>query len=151
GLSPKENRDVPPLDYALVTAMKARFPDLWIGINGGITTLDQAKALLAEGLDEVMIGRAAYQTPADILLEADPQLFGTPAPFGSRADVVRAMLPTIEAHLRTGGRLNQITRHMLGLFAGQPGARRWRQILSQEAHLLSAGAHTVERALAAVD
>ncbi len=151
GLSPKENRDVPPLDYDLVLAMKAAFPDLWIGINGGIASLEDAKLLLARGIDEVMIGRAAYQTPADILLHADEVLFGDAPSSQSRSDVVRAMLPYIEKHLIQGGRLNQITRHMIGLFAGLPGARQWRRILSEGAHLDGAGPELVQQALNAVE
>lgn len=151
GLSPKENRDVPPLEYDLVLAMKAQFPDLWIGINGGIASLSDAKALLARGIDEVMIGRAAYQTPADILLHADEVLFGDTPTTKTRVDFVRAMLPYIEAHLSSGGRLNQITRHMIGLFAGLPGARQWRRTLSEGAHLDGAGPSLVEQALGAVE
>ncbi|MFN3171598.1 MAG: tRNA dihydrouridine(20/20a) synthase DusA [Hyphomicrobiales bacterium] len=151
GLSPKQNRDVPPLDYDLVLTMKARFPDLWMGINGGVATLQDAKALLDQGMDEVMIGRAAYQTPADILLDADEVLFGDPPATQSRGDVVRAMLPYIEIHLTKGGRLNQITRHMIGLFAGLPGARQWRRILSEGAHLDGAGPDLVLQALSAVE
>lgn len=151
GLSPKENRDVPPLDYDLVLAMKAACPDLWIGINGGIASLDEAKLLLARGIDEVMIGRAAYQTPADILLHADGVLFGDAPSSQSRGDVVRAMLPYIENHLVQGGRLNQITRHMIGLFAGLPGARQWRRVLSEGAHLDGAGPELVQQALNAVE
>lgn len=151
GLSPKENRDVPPLDYNLVLDVKRANPDLWTGINGGIARLDEAKALLKRGMDEVMIGRAAYQTPGDILLRADAELFGDLPASCSCADVVRAMLPYIEAHLTSGGRLNQITRHMIGLFAGLPGARQWRRILSEGAHLDGAGPDLVLQALAAVD
>lgn len=151
GLSPKENRDVPPLDYELVLAMKAQFPDLWIGINGGIANLSDAKDLLDQGMDEVMIGRAAYQTPADILLNADDVLFGDAPTTNSRADIVRSMLPYIENHLASGGRLNQITRHMIGMFAGLPGARQWRRILSEGAHLDGAGVALVEQALSAVE
>lgn len=150
GLSPKENRDVPPLDYDLVLAMKSQFPDLWIGINGGIACLSDAKKLLDRGINEVMIGRAAYQTPADILLHADEVLFGDVPTSKSRADIVRAMLPYIEAHLASGGRLNQITRHMIGLFAELPGARQWRRTLSEGAHLDGAGPSLVEQALGAV-
>lgn len=151
GLSPKENRDVPPLDYDLVCAMKAQFPGLWIGINGGISSLCEAKALLARGVDEVMIGRAAYQRPADILLHADNELFADAATTRSRAEIVHAMLPYMDSHLASGGRLNQITRHMIGLFAGLPGARQWRRILSEGAHLDGAGPELVEQALSAVD
>jgi tRNA-dihydrouridine synthase A len=151
GLSPKENRDVPPLDYDLVLAMKAQFPDLWMGINGGISNLQDAKTLLDQGMDEVMIGRAAYQTPGDILLDADEVLFGGPSASQSRGDIVRAMLPYIENHLAGGGRLNQVTRHMIGLFAGLPGARQWRRILSEGAHLEGAGPDLVLQALSAVE
>jgi tRNA-dihydrouridine synthase A len=151
GLSPKENRDVPPLDYDLVLAMKAQFPDLWMGINGGIANLQDAKTLLDQGMDEVMIGRAAYQTPGDILLDADEVLFGGPSASQSRGDIVRAMLPYIENHLAGGGRLNQVTRHMIGLFAGLPGARQWRRILSEGAHLEGAGPDLVLQALSAVE
>jgi tRNA-dihydrouridine synthase A len=151
GLSPKENRDVPPLDYDLVLAVKRANPSLWIGINGGISTLDDAKTLLDGGMDEVMIGRAAYQTPADILLNADEVLFGEAPNALTRADVVRAMLPYMDNHLANGGRLNQITRHMIGLFAGLPGARQWRRILSEGAHLDGAGPELVLRALEPVE
>lgn len=149
GLSPKENRDIPPLDYALVKRMKADYPHLHISINGGIATLDHAVELLDAGLDGVMIGRAAYHQPADILCEADARIFGgTSGPTAEEA--VRLMLPYIEAHLTNGGRLNQITRHLLGAFAGRSGARGWRRILSQEAHKDGAGPETVLKALASV-
>ncbi len=150
GLSPKENRDIPPLDYALVHQMKAEFPDLHISINGGIATLADAKAHLDQGLDGVMIGRAAYHQPADILCAADPEIFGT-GTVTDPAAAVLAMLPYIEDHLSAGGRLNQVTRHMLGLFAGRPGARAWRRKLSEEAHRDSAGPQLVEEALKLLD
>ncbi|MEJ6394588.1 tRNA dihydrouridine(20/20a) synthase DusA [Gymnodinialimonas sp. 2305UL16-5] len=150
GLSPKQNRDVPPLNYPLVHRVKARFPELHLSINGGITTLEAALAQLEAGLDGVMIGRAAYYMPADILLSADERIFGAVAIQRGAEDVARAMLPYIEAHLSTGGRLNQITRHMLGLFAGRPGARHWKRVLSEEAHRDGAGPEVVERALSGV-
>ncbi|CUJ89718.1 putative tRNA-dihydrouridine synthase [Ruegeria denitrificans] len=146
GLSPKENRDIPPLDYDLVHRMKAAFPDLHISINGGITSLDQARTHLEAGLDGVMIGRAAYHQPADILAEADPLIYGT----GQTADpieVVHKMVPYIEAHLAEGGRLHQISRHMLGLFAGRPGARAWRRALSEGAVHEGAGPEVMLQAL----
>lgn len=149
GLSPKENRDIPPLDYDLVHRMKARFPDLHISINGGITSLDEARAHLDAGLDGVMIGRAAYHQPADILCGADPMIFGTGAA-SDPVEAVRAMLPYIEAHLASGGRLHQITRHMLGAFAGRPGARSWRRMLSEGAVHKGAGPELVEAALAQI-
>ena len=127
GLSPKQNREIPPLDHALVLLMKAEFPNLTLTLNGGVTTLDQAKSLLDQGLDGVMLGRAAYHDPA-ILLDVD-QLWGD-APGLDAYQTVHAMRPYIAAHLANGGRLHQITRHMLGLFNGQAGARQWRRILS---------------------
>ncbi len=129
GLSPKENREIPPLDYALVLRMKAAYPHLTICLNGGITSLDQARTLLDQGLDGVMIGRAAYHDPAGVLIGADA-LWGdgfAPDAFA----VADAMRPYIANHLAQGGRLHQITRHMLGLFQGRSGARGWRRVLSE--------------------
>jgi len=151
GLSPKENRDIPPLDYDLVQRMKGLFPNLHISINGGICNLDQAVGLLDAGLDGVMVGRAAYHQPADILCAADRRIFGTKGPDSTAEGAVRAMLPYIEGHLSSGGRLNQITRHMLGLFAGRPGARGWRRALSEGATQPGAGPELVERALTDIE
>jgi tRNA-dihydrouridine synthase A len=148
GLSPKENREIPPLDYALVLQMKARFPDLTLSLNGGVTTLAQAQGLLDQGLDGVMIGRAAYHDPGNALIGADALWGGDHAP--ARVDVVRAMRPYIAAHLATGGRLHQVTRHMLGLFHGLPGAKGWRQVLSTEVSAPGAGLDVLDRALARV-
>ncbi|HEY9037648.1 MAG TPA: tRNA dihydrouridine(20/20a) synthase DusA [Roseovarius sp.] len=148
GLSPKENRDIPPLDYALVHRMKAEFPDLHLSVNGGVASLEQARGFLDAGLDGVMIGRAAYHQPADILCAADRVIFGAATPDTTAEDAVQLMLPYIEAHLAAGGRLNQITRHMLGLFAGRPGARTWRRMLSEGAHRPGAGPELIEAALA---
>jgi tRNA-dihydrouridine synthase A len=150
GLSPKENRDIPPLDYDLVMRMKGYFPNLHISINGGVETLDQALDLLDAGLDGVMIGRAAYHQPADILAQADRRVFGHGSD-RTAEEAVAAMLPYIEAHLATGGRLHQITRHMLGLFAGRPGARAWRRTLSEGATQPGAGPELVEAALAGIE
>ena len=150
GLSPKENRDVPPLDYDLVQRMKGLFPNLHISINGGVGTLDQAVALLESGLDGVMIGRAAYHQPADILSAADRRVFGSSEPDISAEQVVHKMLPYIEAHVLAGGRLHQVSRHMLGLFAGRPGARAWRRMLSEGATAPEAGPALVEAALAQI-
>ncbi len=149
GLSPKENRDIPPLDYDLVHQMKRDFPHLHISLNGGIATLQQARAALDAGLDGVMIGRAAYHTPCDLLLEADQVIFDRP---GARTaeEVVAAMRPYIAAHLAEGGRLHNVTRHMLGLFAGRPGARGWRRTLSEGAHGAGAGLEVLDQALAAI-
>ncbi|NGM46800.1 tRNA dihydrouridine(20/20a) synthase DusA [Rhodobacter sp. SGA-6-6] len=148
GLSPKENREIPPLDHPLVLRMKREFPELTICLNGGVTSLEQARDLLAQGLDGVMIGRAAYHDPGHVLIGADGLWGMDHAP--AREEVVRAMLPYIEAHLAGGGRLHQVTRHMLGLFHGLPGARGWRQVLSAEAGRGGAGVEVVERALARV-
>ncbi len=150
GLSPKENREVPPLDYDLVLAMKAQFPALHISVNGGVGTLDQALDLLGQGLDGVMIGRAAYHMPADILGSADVAVFGTGGPRLAE-NAVHDMLPYIEAHLGRGGKLNQVTRHMLGLFAGRPGARGWRRVLSEGAHRPGAGPELVLAALERIE
>jgi tRNA-dihydrouridine synthase A len=148
GLSPKENREVPPLDYPLVLSMKRAFPRLTICINGGITSLDQARGFLDQGLDGVMIGRAAYHDPAMTLIGADA-LWGD-GPGRDAWDVVDAMRPYIARHLETGGRLHQITRHMLGLFTGRPGARGWRRVLSEGASRPGADLHLIDRALAEV-
>ncbi len=148
GLSPKQNRDVPPLDYPLVYAMKAAFPALEICINGGIATLDEAETHLKH-VDGVMVGRAAYHDPFSILADADARLFGGP-PARPEGVIITLMCDYIEAELAKGARLNQITRHMLGAFAGRPGARRWRRVLSEGAHLDGAGPDLVMQAYAAV-
>jgi tRNA-dihydrouridine synthase A len=145
GLSPKENREIPPLDHDLVIRMKRRFPELTISINGGITTLDQARALLDAGLDGVMIGRAAYHDPASVLIGADALWGDDYAP--DAVAVANAMRPYIAEHLASGGRLHQITRHMLGLFHGQPGARGWRRVLSERASRDGAGLEVLDLAL----
>ena len=149
GLSPKENREIPPLDHALVVRMKAAFPELAIVVNGGLTGLEQAAAFLALGLDGAMIGRAAYQAPA-LLGAADRVIFGAAGPDVTAEAAVRAMLPYIEAERRRGTGLHAITRHMLGAFQGRPGARAWRRLLSENAHRPGAGPELVERALAEV-
>lgn len=150
GLSPKQNRDIPPLNYPLAREMKRRRPDLNIAVNGGITSLDQARAFLADGFDGVMIGRAAYHDPAAILLHAEQEIYGEAPHSNSAEDVVRRMLPYIETRMSAGDRLNQITRHMLTLFQGRPGAKRWRRYLSENAHLPGAGPEVVETALLAM-
>lgn len=150
GLSPKENRDIPPLDYPLVHLMKEYFPNLHISVNGGITSLDQAEAFLDGGLDGVMVGRAAYHSPADLLCAADRRIFGAGLD-STPEQAVRDMLPYIEAHLVKGGRLNQITRHMLGLFAGRPGARGWRRSLSEGVSKPGAGPELVVQALEEIE
>ncbi|WP_245902474.1 tRNA dihydrouridine(20/20a) synthase DusA [Pararhodobacter marinus] len=131
GLSPKENREVPPLDYELVARMLAAYPDLSISVNGGIATLEQAQALLARGFDGVMIGRAAYHQPADILGAADAAIWGDERAPADPVEVAQKAEAIIANHLERGGRLIGATRHLLGLFAGQPGARAWRRALSE--------------------
>ena len=149
GLSPKENRTVPPLDYDLVRRLKAERPALEIILNGGLETLDQAMAE-SGSLDGMMIGRAAYHTPW-ILAEADSRLFGDADPVASRVEAVEAYRPYLARQLEAGTRLHDMTRHMLGLFAGQPGARLWRRILSEKAPKRGAGLEVVDEALAAVE
>ncbi len=149
GLSPKQNRDVPPLDYPLVYAMKQQFPGLHLSLNGGVTSLNEAQVHLDAGMDGVMIGRAAYHNPADILLAADARIFGGGAQKTAH-QIAREMLPYIERHLSSGGRLHDITRHMFGLFAGRPGARAWRRALSEGATKPGAGRDLVREALSHV-
>jgi tRNA-dihydrouridine synthase A len=144
GLSPKENREVPPLDYARVYRLKREFPQLTVVINGGITTVAQVRAHLAE-VDGVMLGRAAYHDPW-LLAELEHALWNVPLP--ARADVLHRMRPYIEAELARGTRLKHIARHLLGLFQGQPGARGFRRALSEGAHLDAAGWPLLEQALA---
>lgn len=131
GLSPRENREIPPLDYPLVHRMKQDFPDLHLSLNGGVASLDEVRDHLRV-MDGVMVGRAAYHQPWDILGAADRLWEDTP-PYASGVEVAQAMRPYILDHLATGGRLHQITRHMLGLFHGQPGARGWKRTLSEGA------------------
>lgn len=145
GLSPKENREVPPLDYDRVYRLKASRPDLTIIVNGGIGSLDEAEAHLAH-VDGVMLGRAAYQTPY-LLAEVDSRMFGEAREAPSRSEVGRAMLAYVEVHLASGGRLNNITRHMLGLYHGRPRARVFRRHLSEHGVGASAGVRVLEEAL----
>jgi tRNA-dihydrouridine synthase A len=148
GLSPRENRDVPPLDYARVYRLKAAHPGLCIVLNGGIADLDQAAAHLTR-VDGVMMGRAAYQEPWR-LLAVDPALFGEGASFPSPKAAAEALIPYIERELARGTRLNAITRHVLGLFRGVPGARAFRRHLATEAVKPGATAATFRAALALV-
>jgi tRNA-dihydrouridine synthase A len=137
GLSPKENREVPPLRYELVHRVKADFPELEVIVNGGIRTLEQARAQLA-AVDGVMIGRAAYQDPY-ALAEWERALFDVAEPAPCRFGIVERLLPYVERELAEGTRLHAITRHVLGLFNGLPGARAWRRHLSEAAHHPGAG------------
>jgi tRNA-dihydrouridine synthase A len=131
GLSPKENREVPPLDYALVHELKPAFPNLFIGINGGIQTLDQAADQLHH-VDGVMLGRAAYQD-CGLLLDVDQRIYGDVAPRRPVEDVLEVMASYVDAHSERGGKPAHVIRHMISLFNGAPGARRFRQILTVEA------------------
>ena len=146
GLSPKQNRDVPPLDYELVHEIKKERPELEIILNGGLQTFNQAVHEINKGLDGAMIGRTAYHNPMEILANAD-SLFETNTNKKSVNKIIDEMLPYIQNHLDTGGRLNQITRHMLGLFSGQSGAKIWKRTLSDEAHKKDAGVEVVQNAL----
>ncbi|PDT00928.1 tRNA dihydrouridine(20/20a) synthase DusA [Rhizobium chutanense] len=149
GLSPKENREIPPLDYEIVYRMKQRWPDVFIGINGGIRTLDEAAAHL-DYVDGVMLGRAAYQNAA-ILAEVDQRFFGAPAAESDWDALRDRMMAYAERHIAAGGRLQHVARHMVGLFTGLPGARRYRQILSTDAAKSGAGPEVLAAAFAAVD
>jgi tRNA-dihydrouridine synthase A len=147
GLSPKENREIPPLDYGRVYRLKARLPGVFVGVNGGIRDLDEARAHLAH-VDGAMLGRTAYRTPA-LLAGADVLLGGSPKPAELTAAAER-MIPYAERRLAAGARLAPLVKPMLGLFQNCPGARRWRQILSVEGSRPDAGADVIPRAIAAV-
>ena len=146
GLTPKQNREIPPLRYEVAARVKADFPDLEIVLNGGIASLDEAEAHLAT-FDGAMIGRAAYRTPWS-LAEADTRLFGAPAPCETRREAALAMVPYIERELTAGVPLHRILRHMTGLFHGAPGGRAWRRTLSENAHKPGAGPDVLLAALA---
>ena len=148
GLSPKDNRTVPPLDYPLVYALKAAHARLPIAINGGIVSLAAANAHL-DRVDGVMIGRAAYQNP-ELLLNVDPWIFAAPAPFADAFAALEAYEPYVARELEKGVRLADMTRHLIGLFAGRPGARAYRQRLSTLAVRPGAGLATLSEAVAAV-
>ncbi len=148
GLSPKENREIPPLRYEVVRQLKADFPHLTLVLNGGVKSLGEARAHL-EWADGVMIGREAYQNPYMLAL-ADPLLFGEERPVPTRRQVVEALLPYAEELLSRGVHLSRLTRHILGLFAGQPGARGWRRVLSERACRAGAGTDVIREALAQV-
>ncbi|MEZ8068594.1 tRNA dihydrouridine(20/20a) synthase DusA [Vibrio sp. FF145] len=148
GLSPKENREIPPLDYDRAYQIKKDFSDLVIAVNGGITTLEQTKEHL-QHLDGVMIGREAYHSPF-ILAEVDQQIFGLDTPIKKRSQVVEEMYPYIERQLSNGASLGHISRHMLGLFQSMPGARQWRRYISENAHKKGAGIEVIQTALAKI-
>lgn len=142
GLSPKENREVPPLDYERVYRLKREFPELVVVINGGITTVAEVRAHLAQ-LDGVMLGRAAYHDPY-LLAQIEHQLHGAPLP--TRESVLQHLRPYVEAELARGTALKHISRHLLGLYQGEPGARAFRRTISEGAHLPGAGWDLLERA-----
>jgi tRNA-dihydrouridine synthase A len=145
GLSPKQNREIPPLDYARVYRLKVSRPDLTIVINGGIPDLDAAEAHLAH-VDGVMLGRAAYQTPY-ILSDVDRRFFGASSPAPSRVEVIERLVPYVASHVATGGRVNNVARHILGLYHGQPRARAYRRHLSENAVKDGANAGVILEAL----
>jgi len=145
GLSPRENREVPPLRYDVVARLKADFPALPIAINGGILTLDAAAGFLNH-LDGVMIGRAAYENPW-MLAQADRLIYGDATPVPTRHAVLERFLPYVERQLQTGVPLGAMSRHLLGLFQGQPGARAWRRHISEHAHRPGAGPEVLTAAL----
>jgi tRNA-dihydrouridine synthase A len=149
GLSPKENRDIPPLDYDRVYRLKASMPDKPVIINGGIGSLDEAKHHLLH-VDGVMLGRAAYQEPWR-LLGVDSELFGEAAPYATMKDVFEAMMPYIERELASGARLHAVTRHFVGAFHGVPGARAFRRHLSEHGVRAGAGVDVLRAAIAMVD
>lgn len=148
GLSPKENREVPPLRYGIVHELKRSFPDLTIVINGGITTLDACVDHLRH-VDGVMLGRAAYYDPW-LLAGVDPALFGVDAPVTSREQTIERLFPYIEEQLADGVSLTAITRHLIPIYLGQPGARRWRRAMSEDARGRAAGVSVLRDALAQI-
>ena len=149
GLSPKENRDIPPLNYERVYRLKQRLPNVFVGINGGIKTLDEAVMQLESGVDGVMLGRAAYHDPSQ-LADVDRRIFGASSVQTDWAGIIDAMAEYAARHIEGGGRLVHITRHMTGLFHGLAGARRWRQILSTDTTQRDAGPEVIQRAFAEV-
>jgi tRNA-dihydrouridine synthase A len=148
GLSPKENRDIPPLDYDRVYRLKQEYPNFFIGINGGIEDLIQAVEHLKH-VDGVMLGRAAYHNP-DLLMDVDQAIHGADRAATTVDDILKAMIAYTERHIAGGGRANHVTRHMVGMFHGLPGARRWRQVLSTEACRPGAGGQVIRLAFEAM-
>ncbi len=148
GLSPKENREVPPLNYAWVYRLKRDFPQLTIVINGGIESLDECEAHLDQ-VDGVMLGRSIYHHPW-LLATVDERFFSASPGTRNREDVIDQLIPYVERELAKGVRLNQITRHLLGLYQQVPGARRFRRLLSEQAHKPEAGIETLRAAVAEV-
>ena len=151
GLSPKENRDIPPLKYDFVHRLKRDFPELEIIINGGIRDIKTAQDHLSMGLDGVMVGRSAYNTPYDMLSTIDRDLFGNTTPILSRKEVLQSYLPYIEHQLSEGIYLGNIMKHTMGIFHGQSGGKQYRRILSENMHKKGAGISLVEDALTVVE
>jgi tRNA-dihydrouridine synthase A len=149
GLSPKENREIPPLDYGRVYRLKAAHPELEIILNGGIASLGEAETHLRH-VDGVALGRAAYQNPY-LLAEVDSRLFGDACTPRSRREVLERLIPYAEEHLRRGGRLNNIARHILGLYHGRPRARSFRRILAEHAPRQGAGSEVLRSAMRVVE
>ncbi|MBD1576272.1 tRNA dihydrouridine(20/20a) synthase DusA [Vibrio sp. S11_S32] len=148
GLSPKENREIPELDYPRAYQLKQDFPQLSIAVNGGVKTLEDS-LLHLQHLDGVMVGREAYQNPY-MLAEVDQRLFGSDKPIKKRSQIVQEMYPYIEKQLSEGASLGHMTRHMLGIFQAMPGARQWRRYISENAHKKGSGIEVVETALAKI-
>jgi tRNA-dihydrouridine synthase A len=149
GLSPKENREIPPLDYDRARTVKVAFPDLTVIVNGGILDLEAAAHHL-QSFDGVMLGRAVYQNPY-VLAEVDRRFFGSQRPLPNRIDVIQAFVPYLRRQLSEGVPLRAMTRHLLGLFNGEPGAKAWRRILSEGSARTGTGAEILDAALAEVD
>ena len=148
GLSPKENRDIPPLKYDWVYRLKEKYPHLEIIINGGIKTVEECHQHLAH-TDGVMLGREAYHNPW-LLASVDPEFFGEPSPIASRQDALRAMFPFIQEELDRGVYLTHISRHVMGLFHGMPGGRQFRRHISENAHKPGSGLEVIQTALSKV-
>ena len=148
GLSPRENREIPPLNYPWVYRLKDEFPQLTVVINGGIESLDECEAHLTR-VDGVMLGRSVYHDPW-LLADVDRRLFEAPTRCDQRETLIERLMPYVERELAAGTRLNQITRHLLGLYQGVPGARRFRRLLSEQAHRPGAGADVLRAAVAEV-
>ena len=149
GLSPKENREVPPLDYGRVYRLKRARPDLTIVINGGITSLDQCEEHLRH-VDGVMLGRSAYQEPY-LLAEVGARFFGSAEPQIERAEAIARLIPYVERHLEHGGKLSNVTRHILGLYHGRPRGRLFRRVLGEGAVKPGAGIELLREAVAIVE
>jgi tRNA-dihydrouridine synthase A len=149
GLSPKDNRSIPPLDYGLVYELKRAYPEWPIMLNGGLASLDAGLAHLNH-VDGIMLGRAAYRNP-ELLIGVDPELFGEPAPVADAFEAIQAFMPVIARGLERGERLHDYTRHLHGLFAGRPGARAFRQVLATEAVTRGAGLGVLREAVSRVE